>query len=242
MAVAKAHTDGDSIVFFRRSDVVAAGNLFDMTSYPRIDLAKGGNVQGVLKGLNLILDLCVPKHEQEGGTYVIPGRGRLTDEHDVLEYRDMVTIIRDRIQDGIKKGQTLAQVKAAKPTYEYDARWGSSTGDWTTDMFIEAVYKESGWEIERFFYEVKTRNHTGRFSGGGGSHRGASFVRGHVSGRRDADEDRRHFEGFPGPQSALVRAGGRCHVERQRRAAGSLVDRNGRGGPIGAAGCAHGAH
>jgi len=140
----EAHTDGDSIVFFRRSDVIAAGDVFDMTSYPKIDLAKGGNVQGVLKALNLILDLCIPRHQQEGGTYVIPGRGRLTDEHDVLEYRDMVTIIRDRIQDGIKKGQTLAQIKAAKPTYEYDARWGSTTGAWTTDMFIEAVYKSLG--------------------------------------------------------------------------------------------------
>ena len=139
-----AHTDGDSVVFFRRSDVIAAGGVFDMTSYPHIDLAKGGNVQGVLKALNLILDLCVPRHEQEGGTYVIPGKGRLTDEHDVLEYRDMVTIIRDRIQDGIKKGRTLAQIEAAKPTYEYDARWGSTTGPWTTDMFIEAVYKSLG--------------------------------------------------------------------------------------------------
>lgn len=142
--IPNAHTDGDSIVHFRGSDVVAAGDIFDMTLYPHIDLAKGGNVQGVIKGLNLILDICIPRHEQEGGTYVIPGRGRLTDEHDVLEYRDMVTIIRDRIQAGIKKGQTLAQIKAAKPTYEYDARWGSTTGPWTTDMFIEAVYKSLG--------------------------------------------------------------------------------------------------
>lgn len=142
--IPKAHTDGDSIVYFRGSDVIAAGDIFDMTSYPHIDLEKDGSVQGVLKGLNLILDICIPRHEQEGGTYVIPGRGRLTDEHDVLEYRDMVTIIRDRIQAGIKKGQTLAQIKAAKPTYEYDGRWGSTTGAWTTDMFIEAVYKSLG--------------------------------------------------------------------------------------------------
>jgi hypothetical protein len=144
MAALNALTDGDSFVFFRRSDVIAAGNLLDMTAYPRIDVAKGGTVQGVLNALNTILDLCIPKHHQEGGTYVVPGRGRLTDEHDVLEYRDMVAIIRDRVQDGIKKGQTLAQVKAAKPTYEYDARWGSTSGDWTTDMFIEAVYKSLG--------------------------------------------------------------------------------------------------
>jgi glyoxylase-like metal-dependent hydrolase (beta-lactamase superfamily II) len=139
-----AHTDGDSIVFFRRSDVLVAGKIFDMTTYPRIDLAKGGSIQGVINALNLMLDLAIPRHQQEGGTYIIPGRGRLTDEHDLLEYRDMVTIIRDRIQAGIDKGQTLAQIKAAKPTYEYDPRWGKTTGDWTTDMFIEAVYKSLG--------------------------------------------------------------------------------------------------
>lgn len=138
----KAHTDGDSIVFFRRSDVIAAGDVFDMTSFPKIDLAKGGNIEGVIKALNIILDLCVPRHEQEGGTYVIPGRGRLTDEHDVLEYRDMVTIVRDRVKNLIGKGQTLAQVKAAKPTYEYDKRWAPTAGD--TDMFVEAVYKSLG--------------------------------------------------------------------------------------------------
>jgi len=137
----KAHSDGDSIVFFRRSDVIMAGDTFDMTSFPHIDTDKGGSIQGELKTLNLLLDLCIPKHEQEGGTYVIPGHGRLTDEHDVLEYRDMVTIIRDRIQNMIKKNMTLAQVKAAKPTYEYDPRWGKTTGDWTTDMFVEAVFK-----------------------------------------------------------------------------------------------------
>jgi glyoxylase-like metal-dependent hydrolase (beta-lactamase superfamily II) len=139
-----AHTDGDSVVYFRRSDVIAAGDIFDMTLYPHIDLAKGGNVEGVIRALNYMLDFAIPKHNQEGGTYIIPGRGRLTDEHDLLEYRDMVTIIRDRVKAAVAKGQTLAQVKAAKPTYEYDARWGSNTGDWTTEKFIEAVYKSVG--------------------------------------------------------------------------------------------------
>jgi cyclase len=144
MHQAAAHTNGDSVVFFRRSDVIAAGDVFDMTAYPHIDIANGGNIKGVINALNLILDLCIPKHEQEGGTFVIPGHGRLTDEHDVLEYRDMVTIIRDRIQAGMAKGQTLAQIKAAKPTYEYDPRYGSTSGSWTTDMFVEAVYKSLG--------------------------------------------------------------------------------------------------
>jgi cyclase len=136
-----AHTNGDSMVFFRRSDVLATGEIFNENSYPMINVAEGGSINGVIKALNVVLDITIPKHEQEGGTYVIPGHGRLTDEHDVLEYRDMVTIIRDRVQNMIKEGKTLAQVKAAKPTLEYDGRWGSTTGPWTTDMFAEAVYK-----------------------------------------------------------------------------------------------------
>jgi glyoxylase-like metal-dependent hydrolase (beta-lactamase superfamily II) len=136
-----AHSSGDSMVFFRRSDVIATGDIFNMNSFPVINVDKGGNIQGVIKALNVVLDITIPKHEQEGGTYVIPGHGRLTDEHDVLEYRDMVTIIRDRVQNMIKKGMTLDQVKAAKPTLEYDGRYGSATGPWTTDMFVEAVFK-----------------------------------------------------------------------------------------------------
>ena len=136
-----AHTNGDSIVFFRRSDVIATGDIFNMNSFPVINVDKGGNIQGVIKALNVVLDITIPKHEQEGGTYVIPGHGRLTDEHDVLEYRDMVTIIRDRVQNMIKSGKTLQQVKDAKPTFEYDGRYGSTTGAWTTDMFVEAVFK-----------------------------------------------------------------------------------------------------
>lgn len=136
-----AHTNGDSMVFFRRSDVIATGDIFNMNSYPVIDVDKGGNIQGVIKALNVVLDITIPKHEQEGGTYVIPGHGRLTDEHDVLEYRDMVTIIRDRVQNMIKKGMTLAQVKAAKPTFEYDGRWSAPSGPGSADVFVEAVFK-----------------------------------------------------------------------------------------------------
>ncbi len=136
-----AHTNGDSMVFFRRSDVISTGDIFNMNSYPVIDVDKGGNIQGVIKALNTVLDITIPKHEQEGGTYVIPGHGRLTDEHDVLEYRDMVTIVRDRVQNLIKQGKTLAQVKEAKPTFEYDGRWAAASGPGSTDGFVEAVYK-----------------------------------------------------------------------------------------------------
>jgi len=136
-----AHTDGDSLVFFRRSDVVSSGDLFGTITYPVIDLERGGNIQGIVDALNAMLDITIPRDKQEGGTYVIPGHGRLCDEADLLEYRDMVTIIRDRIQDLVKKGTTLEQVKAARPTLDYDGRYGAKTGPWTTDMFIEAVYR-----------------------------------------------------------------------------------------------------
>jgi cyclase len=136
-----AHTDGDSIVFFRRSDVISAGDLLNTDAYPFIDLANGGNIQGIIAGLNHIIEFAVPADKQEGGTYVVPGHGRLCDQADVVEYQTMLTIVRDRIQDMAGKGMTLDQVKAAKPTFDYDNRYGHPSGSWTTEMFIEAVYK-----------------------------------------------------------------------------------------------------
>lgn len=136
-----AHSDGDSIVFFRRSDVVSTGDVFDTVTYPRIDVARGGTIQGEIDGLNRILDITIPAAQQEGGTMVIPGHGRLCDEADVVEYRDMVTILRDRIADMKQRGMTLDQVKAARPTRDYDGRYGATAGPWTTDMFVEAVYR-----------------------------------------------------------------------------------------------------
>ena len=136
-----AHTDGDSVVFFRKSDVLAAGDIFTPGSYPVIDVERGGSINGIVDALNRILDLTVPAEKQEGGTMVIPGHGRLCDEADVVEYRDMVTIIRDRIRDMVKKGMTLDQVKAAKPTRDYDPLYGATAGPWTMDMFVEAAYK-----------------------------------------------------------------------------------------------------
>jgi len=131
-----AHTDGDSIVFFRSSNVLSVGEIFTPDKYPVIDLANGGSVQGLITALNRILQITVPLKYQEGGTYVIPGHGRICDEADVVEYRDMVTIIRDRVQDLIKKGMTLEQVKAAKPTGDYDPEYGGPD-----DAFLEAVYR-----------------------------------------------------------------------------------------------------
>ena len=135
-----AHTDGDSIVFFRRSDVISTGDIFTTASYPVIDVAAGGSIQGIIDGLNRLVDMIIPVYGQEGGTLVIPGHGRLSDFGDVLNCREMTIIIRDRVQDMIKKGMTLEQVKAARPTRDYDPLYGSVPG-WTTDMFVEAVYK-----------------------------------------------------------------------------------------------------
>jgi glyoxylase-like metal-dependent hydrolase (beta-lactamase superfamily II) len=138
-----AQTDGDAIVFFRRSDVIATGDLFTTTGYPFIDAQKGGNINGVIAALNTIIDLAIPDLKvQEGGTMIVPGHGRLCDEQDVIEYRDMVTIVRDRIQYMIGKGRTLDQIKAAKPTLDFDPRYGTDKGSWTTTMFIEQIYRD----------------------------------------------------------------------------------------------------
>jgi glyoxylase-like metal-dependent hydrolase (beta-lactamase superfamily II) len=133
-------TDGNSIVFFRRSDVISTGDIFDPTQYPIIDLKSGGSLQGVLEGLNRLRQMAVPADHVEGGTMIIPGHGRLCDTADLDIYQQMVTVVRDRLQDMISRGMTLDQVKAAKPTLDYDPIYGSTTGNWTTDMFIEAAY------------------------------------------------------------------------------------------------------
>jgi cyclase len=137
--VPSAHTDGDTLVFFRRSDVIATGDLYSTVSYPVIDAQRGGHINGVLDGLNQLLALVIAGEKTEGGTMLVPGHGRVSDEADLVEYRDMVTIIRDRIQDMVKRGLTLAQVKAANPTMEYDGLYGSAPS-WTKDQFVEAVY------------------------------------------------------------------------------------------------------
>ena len=135
-----AHTDGDSIVFFRKSDVLSAGDIYVTTSFPIVDLKTGGNVQGILNAINRMIDIMVPADKQEGGTYVIPGHGRVADQADLVEYRDMVTIIRDRIADSVKKGLTLDQVKASKPTLDYDGVYSKPGSFWSADQFISAVY------------------------------------------------------------------------------------------------------
>ncbi len=139
-----AHSDGDSFVLFRRSNVIVTGELFNPTHFPVIDTGKGGSIQGELDALNHLLELTIPPYPlpwQAERTFLIPGHGPISDSHDLLEYRDMVTIVRDVIQDMINRGMTLDQVKAANPTHGYNARYGATKGPWTTEMFVTAVYK-----------------------------------------------------------------------------------------------------
>ena len=135
-----AHTDGDSVVYFRGSDVLAVGEVINMSSYPVIDLARGGTVNGLIETLNWILDVCVVEHMMEGGTIVVPAQGRLMDAADVAYYRDMITIMRDRIREMTRRGMTLAQIQAVRPTRDYDGRYGKNA-QWTPAMFVESIHR-----------------------------------------------------------------------------------------------------
>ncbi|MEQ1729687.1 MAG: MBL fold metallo-hydrolase [Vicinamibacterales bacterium] len=136
-----AHTDGDLLVFFRKSDVVSAGDVMSTETFPVINLARGGSIQGEIDALNRIIDITIPRMNEMDGTRVIPGHGRLCNEADVVEYRDMTTIVRDRVQLLISQGKTLEQVQTARPAYEYEPLYGADGSGWTTRMFIEAVYR-----------------------------------------------------------------------------------------------------
>jgi glyoxylase-like metal-dependent hydrolase (beta-lactamase superfamily II) len=136
-----AHTDGDIIVYFRKSDVLVTGDVYINTTFPVINVPQGGSINGIIAALNTIVEITVPKDKQEGGTYVIPGHGRLADEADVVEYLDLVTIIRDRLKDAVDRRMTLEQVKAAGLVRDYEGRYGATQGFWTTDAFLEAAYK-----------------------------------------------------------------------------------------------------
>jgi glyoxylase-like metal-dependent hydrolase (beta-lactamase superfamily II) len=141
-----AHSDGDSVVFFRGSDVVMAGDILDTTRLPVIDVERGGGIEGEIDALNRLIELAIPSVPfifQPGGTYVIPGHGRIYDQADIVEFRDMIVILRDVIQDMKQHGMTLAQIQAANPVLPYEKQYGAKSGAWTTNNFIEAVYKSA---------------------------------------------------------------------------------------------------
>jgi glyoxylase-like metal-dependent hydrolase (beta-lactamase superfamily II) len=139
--IPSAHTDGDILVYFRGSDVLVTGDLFVTTHFPLIDLESGGGVNGFIDGLNKALDITVPAFLQEGGTYVIPGHGRIGDEADVVSYRDLVLFVRDRVQNMIDQGMSLRQVLAEEPALDYAARYHNERIPLTTEQFVESVYR-----------------------------------------------------------------------------------------------------
>lgn len=137
-----AITESDIMVHFRRSDVLVTGDIFDITAYPHFYPELGGSLQGEIDALNRIIDITVPEFNQQGGTLIIPGHGRIASESDVVEYRDMLTIIRDRVRLLLEEGKSFDEILAARPSLEYDGLYGADSGDWTTQMFLEAVYNE----------------------------------------------------------------------------------------------------
>jgi glyoxylase-like metal-dependent hydrolase (beta-lactamase superfamily II) len=140
-----ATTDGDLAVFFRRGDVIATGDIIDTTRWPFIDTKRGGTLQGELDALNRLMDLAilnVPIQWNPDRTLLVPGHGFVYDKLDLLEYRDAVTVVRDRVQALIDEGKTLAQIKATDPTLGYRSQYGADKGPWTTDMFVEVIYNE----------------------------------------------------------------------------------------------------
>jgi glyoxylase-like metal-dependent hydrolase (beta-lactamase superfamily II) len=139
--IPSAHTDGDILVYFRGSDVLVTGDLFVTTHFPLIDLESGGGVNGFIEGLNKALDITVPAFLQEGGTYVIPGHGRIGDESDVVSYRDLVLFVRDRVRNMIDQGMSLRQVLAEQPALDYATRYHNERIPWTTEQFVESVYR-----------------------------------------------------------------------------------------------------
>jgi cyclase len=139
-----AYSDADSIVYFRRSDVIVSGEIFSTKRFPLVDRAHGGTVTGVLAGLNTMLDIAVPavivESFDEDGTLIIPGSGRLCDKDDLTEYRDMVQIARDRMVNLVSSRRSLDEIKAGHPLVDYEGRY--SVPEWTTSMFVDALYAE----------------------------------------------------------------------------------------------------
>jgi cyclase len=142
LLVPKAHSDGDTLIYFRQSNVVSAGDIYTPDRYPYFDVSKGGSLQGVIDGLNRLIDMTITDNMQEGGTLVVPGHGRIGNESDVVEYRDMLTIIRNYIQEMIREKRSLAEVQKARPTFGFDPLYAAGTCEWTVEEFVAAIYRE----------------------------------------------------------------------------------------------------
>jgi len=134
--IPSAHTDGDTLVKFVNADVIMTGDFYRSTGYPNIDRANGGSLPGMLAGLNKIIELAGPS------TKILPGHGAIVDKAAVASHRDMIIGVRDKVAPMVKKGMTVEQVTAAKPTSDYDAKMGD-TGT-TGARFVGQLYAELG--------------------------------------------------------------------------------------------------
>jgi glyoxylase-like metal-dependent hydrolase (beta-lactamase superfamily II) len=139
-----AHSDGDSIVHFRRNDVIMVGDLIDMTRFPRIEVDRGGSIGGLLAALNDLIERAipvVPLEWRDGGTKVVPGHGWPGEQADVVEYRDMVTIVRDRVADQLRKGRSLQEIQATNPTAGYTTRYSRQDDGAAAREFVESIHR-----------------------------------------------------------------------------------------------------
>jgi cyclase len=146
-----ANTDGQLVILFRGSDVIAAGDIVDMNTYPIIDVKAGGTIDGTLVAINRVIAMMAPGPQAEGGTLVVPGHGRACDQAEIALYRNMLTIIRNNVQYYKNQGKTLQQVLDLKPSEGYDQRWGATNGPWMTRDFITAVYETLPAKGQVFF-------------------------------------------------------------------------------------------
>jgi glyoxylase-like metal-dependent hydrolase (beta-lactamase superfamily II) len=137
-----AHTAGDTIVVFENARVIAAGDIYNGVIYPIIDRWKGGSVQGLLAALDRLVELTTTQRDAGTEVLVIPGHGAIAGAADVAAYRDMVATIVERIERMAVAGMSLEQIQAARPTLEYDRRYGRNSGNWTTADFVAAVHHD----------------------------------------------------------------------------------------------------
>jgi cyclase len=135
-----AYSDGDSIVHFRGSNVLVTGDIFTTTNLPMVNRAQGGTYTGILTALRKLLDIAAADDLMEGGTYIIPGHGRICDDADLVEYHDMAYEIADRVKKLVAQRKTVADIKTARPVLGWEGRY--SQPGWTTEMFLDAIYPD----------------------------------------------------------------------------------------------------
>ena len=133
--VPPAHTDGDSFIHFRGSDVLHLGDVFRTNNFPYIDVSRGGTLKGTLEALGIAIGMAGP------GTMIIPGHGGVSTREDVAEFRDMTLVVAGRVEQLVRDGASFEDVLGAGTTAEYEERWGDP------ERFLTGLYTEVGGEL-----------------------------------------------------------------------------------------------